>query len=177
MGAVVGGRCHQDVITIRDDHRIAVAGQPLAQSAFDVVDLTHAVELIPAEIEEHDDRRVDRVGDVWHVHLVDLEHRDVGLSGPGQGGNQTGVHVGALGVGCHWPHGRQGGGGHPGGGGLAVGAGYQDCPTTSAQLRQHRAIQLECDEPADHGARAATADPGCPPRGGARGECDPATRR
>ena len=79
--AVVGRRRHQHVVAVGDDDGVGVAGQPAAQCALDVVDLTDPVELVAGQVQQHDHLRVDGVGDVRHVHLVDLERRQRGVAG------------------------------------------------------------------------------------------------
>ena len=80
-----------------------MTGQPAAQRPLDVVDLADAVQLVARQVQQHDHRRVDGVGDVRHVHLVDFQRRQLRVAGARQRGHQTGVHVGALGVGGDGP--------------------------------------------------------------------------
>ena len=117
--------------------------------------------------------RLHRVGDVRHVHLVDFERRQRGVAVGGQRGDQPGVHVGALGVGGDRPQRGQRGGGHPGGGRLAVGAGHDDGAAAGAELTQNRPVQRHRHQAADHRARPATGDPRRPPRAGSGGERQP----
>ena len=78
-------------------------GQSGPQPALDHVDLADAVELVAGQVEQDDDRRLDRVGHVRDVHFVDLENRQRGAAVGGQRGHQARVHVGAFGVGGHRP--------------------------------------------------------------------------
>ena len=98
--AVVGRRGHQHVIAIGDDDGIRMTGQAGTQRPFDVVDLTHPVQLVAGDSAARSPpgsprrRRAD-------VHLVDLEGGQAGVPVGGQCGHQTRVHVGALSVGRH----------------------------------------------------------------------------
>ena len=75
-----------------------MAGQAGSQCALDVVDLADPVQLVPGQVQQHDDRRVHRVGDVRDVHLVHFQGGQPGVPVGGQGGHQTRVHIGALAV-------------------------------------------------------------------------------
>ena len=70
---VVGNRGHEHVIAIGDDQHVRVGLHGAAESALDLVDLADAVELIAGEVEQHKRLRVEVIGDVRHVQLVDLE--------------------------------------------------------------------------------------------------------
>ena len=131
--AVVGGRRHQHVVAVGHDHGVGMTGQPAAQCAFDVVDLADPVELVARQVQQHDDGRLDGVGDVRHVHLVDLERRQFGVACARERGHQPGVHVRALGVGGDGAQRGERGGGHPGGGRLAVRPGHDDGTTARAR--------------------------------------------
>ena len=168
--AVVGGRGHQHVVAVGDHHRLRVRGQAGPQRAFDHVDLADPVQLVARQVEQDDDGGFDRVEDVRHVHLVDFQGRQPGPSVGGQRGDQTGVHVGALGVGGHRSHRAQRGRGHPGGGGLAVGAGDDDGAPARPELTQNRAVQRHRDQAADHRPGPASGDPRRPPRARPGGE-------
>ena len=173
--AVVGRRGHQHVIAVGDDHRRRMAGQPGPQRALDVVDLADPVELITRQVQQHDHRRVDGVGDMRHVHLVDFQRRQLGVARARQRGHQPGVHVRALGVGGDGPERAQRRRGHPGGGRLAVGAGHDGRATALAELAKDRFVQRHRDQAADHRARAAAGDPRRPSRAGPGRERDTST--
>ena len=64
----------------------------------------------------------------------------------------------------------QRGRGHPGGGGLAVGAGDDDGAPARPELAQNRAVQRHRDQAADHRAGPAPGDPRRPARARPRGE-------
>ena len=144
--------------------------QPGAQGPLDVVDLTHPIELIAGQIQQHDDRRVHRVSDVRHVHLVYFESGQRRLPRTGQRGHQPGVHVGTLGVGRHRTDRGQRRRGHPGGGRLTVCAGHDDGASAGTELTQDRTVECHRDEAADHGAGTAPGRPGRPARGGSSGQ-------
>ncbi len=174
--AVVGRRRHQHVIAIGDDDGVGVTGQPGPQRAFDVIDLADPVELVAGQVQQHDHSRVDRVGDVWHVHLVDLEGRQLRSAGARQRGHQTRVHVGALGVGgdrlmspplrLRRSQRAQRRRGHPGCRRLSVGAGHDCCAAALAELAKDGFVQRHRDQAADHRARAAARHPRRPARSG-----------
>ncbi|CKT59616.1 Uncharacterised protein [Mycobacterium tuberculosis] len=134
-------------------------GQPGPQCAFDDVDLADPVQLVSGEVEQDDDGGIDGIGDVRYVHLVDFQHRQLGVAVSGERGHQAGVHVGALGVGGHGSQRAQRGRGHPCGGRLAVGAGDDDGAPAHPELAQDRAVQGHGDQTADHRSGAATGDP------------------
>ena len=157
--AVVGRRRHQHVVTVGDDDGVGMACEPAPQCALDVVDLTNPVELIAGQVQQHDHLRVHRVGDVRHVHLVDFEGRQVGVAGPGERGDEARVHVGALGVGGDGTARAERGGRHPGGRGLAVGAGHDDRGAARAELAEDRA----CPGSSRRGRRSSRLRPGRSP--------------
>ncbi len=173
--AVVGRRGHQYVIAVGHHHRTGVACQSGTQGAFDVVDLPDPVQLVTGQVEQDDHRRFDRVRDVRNVHLVDLEGGQRGLTVGCQGSDQSGVHIGALAVGGDGTDRRQRRRDHPGGGGLAVGAGDHRGAPSGAQLTQHRAVQGHRDQAADHGPGAASGDPGGPACGRTEAQCGPSS--
>ena len=131
-------------------------GQPAAQRAFDVVDLTDPVELVAGQVEQHDDLGVDRVGDVRDVHLVDLEGGQIARCGRAASAATSPASMLApsalVATGTERAQRRRG---HPGGGRLAVGAGDDDGAAAAAELCHQAGIDSEGDEPADH--RAVTA--------------------
>ena len=135
--AVVGRRGHQHVIAVRHDDGTGVPGEPGPQGALDVIDLADSVELVAGEVQQHDNGRFHRVGDVRYVHLIDLEGGQCGAPVGGQCGNQAGIHVGAFAVGRDRSDGGQRRGHHSGGGGLAVGAGDDRTAPPRAELSQN----------------------------------------
>src|SRR4051794_32827879 len=175
MRAVVGRRRHQYVVAIGDHHRRRMPGQPAAQRPLDVVDLADAVELIARQVQQHDHRGFDGVGHMWHVHLVDLQRGQPGVARSRQRGNQSGVHVRALGVRGDGSECAQRRRGHPGGGRLAVGACDNHGATALAQLAKHRLVQRQSHQPADHRAGTTPGDSRCPSRAGPGRECDTST--
>ncbi len=78
--AVVGRRRHQHVVAVGDDDGVGMPREPGPQRALDVVDLADPVELVARQVQQHDHHRVDGVGDVRHVHLVDFERRQLGVA-------------------------------------------------------------------------------------------------
>ena len=171
LRAVVGRRRHQHVVAVGDDDRVGVTGQPGAQRALDVVDLADPVELVAGQIQQHDHRRVDRVGDVRHVHLVDLERGQRRVAGAGQRGHQTRRPC--------WRPRRWWRPARRVASAAAVIRVVVDLPlvpvTTTVRRPapswpQDRLVQRHRDQAADHRARAAAGHPRRPARGGPGGQ-------
>ncbi len=175
--AVVRRRGHQDVVAVGHHHGVRMPGQAAAQRALDVVDLTDPVQLIAGQVQQDDDRRVDRIGDVRHVHLVDFERGQGRVARTGERRDQPGIHVGALGVRGDGSDGGERRRRHPGGGRLAVRAGHDDGTPACAELAENRLVQRHRHQAADHRARAAARDPRRPARGGPGAERDSSTNR
>ncbi len=47
--------------------------QTAPQCALDVIDLTDPIELIPRQVQQHDHGRIEGVGHMRDVHLVDFQ--------------------------------------------------------------------------------------------------------
>ena len=101
------------------------AGQRVAPQLRHHGDLLGPVELVAAEVEQRHHARLGRLQHLGEVVLVHLQHRVRRAAGLGQRRGVPGGHVGAEGVGGDRPEHADRGGGQPGGGGLAVGAGDQ----------------------------------------------------
>ncbi len=182
---VVRHRGNQHVVTVRDNRQILVRVDGRRGLPFDGVDLAYAVQLIARQVQQHQRLRVHRVEDVGHVQLVDLQGGQRGVPVRGQGGDDAGVHVRAVGLGGHVTaqHG-QGGRRHPGGGGLAVGAGDHHGAAPLGEMGHEVRFDLQRYEAADHRtltSACALRRPGCGSgceqrRAGAEGESGHAVR-
>ncbi len=148
VGGVV---CHggdQYVVAVGDDHRIRMRVDARAQFPFDHVDLADPVELIAAEIQQHDHFRVHGVGYVGgDVQFVDLECRQRRIGTRGQGGHDPGIHVGAVGLRGDVTECRERCGGHTRGRRLAVGAGDHDGALAASELSHERRSILRAISP------------------------------
>src|SRR5699024_899430 len=93
---VEGDRGDQYVVAVGDEYRTRVARQSVAQAARDGRHTADTVELVAAEIEQHDRGRARRVGDVRDVQFVDLEGGGGRVRTFAEGRHQACVHVGAV---------------------------------------------------------------------------------
>ena len=123
-------------------------------------DLADAVELVAAEVEQHDHVGSHRRRRLGQQALVDLEGHDRRPAARRTGRpTRPGQEVGAGGVGLHRPPGGQGGGQQPGGGGLAVGARDEGHLVAGGHQLEGRGVDGQRHPPADDGARAPPRPP------------------
>ena len=133
----------QRVAGVGDDRRAGLAGalECHPPGASERLDLVVTVELVAAEVQQHQDLGTG-VGDhVGHHALIGLEDGDVGRRSLAEGGRDAVVQVGAVGVGDQ-PVGMSSqsaadrGGQQVGRRGLAVGAGHGEHPASLQELRE-----------------------------------------
>ncbi len=157
VGHHVRGACRD-----RGGGAVGSGGVPGAQlpehgppAAADDADLAVAVELVTAEVEQHDHGGPELGGDHRQRRLVDLEGDAGAPQVVREGGHHAGAQVGPRGVGDHAAPGPEGGGEQVGGGGLAVGARDGCDPAALGEVRDGVLVEPEPDVAADDGAAAA----------------------
>ena len=116
---------HHRVVGVGDHVHVRVPAERGAPQLRHHRDLLGPVELVAGEVEQRDHVRLGGLEHLGEVVLVDLQHGERRAAGLGQRGGVPGRHVGAEGVGGDLAEHAERGGGEPGGGGLAVGAGDQ----------------------------------------------------
>ena len=129
------------------------------QGSGHAADLAAPVELVAAEVEQHDHLRVHRLGDRRNMQLVDLED---GVARPGRGGQRRHRPVGHVGPGRvvrDAPRATQQAGEQVTGGRLAIRAGDQHDATPSGEPTQSMGIKRERDATADDAALTQTHPP------------------
>ena len=166
------GPDHHRVVGVGDHVHVGVGGQGGAPQLRHHRHLLGPVELVAGEVEQRDHPRRGLVDHPGQVVLVDLEHRERRGAGLGQRRGVPGRHVGAERVGGDRAEHAERGGGEPGRGGLAVGAGDQRDRAAGGEVRQQVRVDLETDPAADHRAVAASGGPGERGRGPRHGGRD-----
>ena len=160
VGRRGGGPDHHRVVGVGHHPHVGVPDQRRAPELRHHGDLLGPVELVAGEVEQRDHVRLGRLQHLGEVVLVDLQHRVRGAAGLGQRRGVPGGHVGAEGVGGDPAEHADRGGGQPGGGGLAVGAGDERDGAPGRQVRQQVRVDLQPDPTADHRAVATAGGPG-----------------
>src|SRR5215203_7027287 len=90
----------QWLVSVGHYHRTIAAslGQRIAPTAAECLDLVMAVQLVSAEVEQHEDLWAAEPDEVRHHALVGFQDGDVGVRANGQGGGDAGVEVRPVGV-------------------------------------------------------------------------------
>ena len=172
VGRIPGHGGHAHVIAVGDHGHIRPRIHAGPQHALDLVDLTHAIQLIAAEVQQYQHGSVQLLGNVGNVQLIDFQHHQLGIAAGQERGNHAGIHVVSALVGGHGVRCAQRSGQHAGGGGLAVGAGDQHHWALFTQRGHQMRVNPTRDEATDHSAGTTSGLPASPSREVCRADRD-----
>ena len=156
--------CHQGVVGVGHDHSPSGLQARLAPTLGDVADLVVAVELVAAQVEQHEHRRPDLRRHPAQPRLVHLQYGGCPGRPGGQCSSQARGHVGAQQVGDHRATPAigcgQARGQELGSGRLAIGARDQHDLAAAGQHAKRGGVDGEDGVPADDRTRPAPSGPG-----------------